>query len=202
MTKLNWRWLLALSSIPSFALLLLYGLVPESPRYLCAKGRIVEAQRILEMMASVNQKKLPPGILVSDGTAKQIEGSESSQQETLPPSDSCKIAGKLKLAFSSFLMLFSSKLIRTTLLFWVLFIANAFSYYGIVLLTSKLSSKENKCGSTVLHTDNSLYLNVFITSLAGAALLILLLFHLIVVVRLLTIGNLIFQKFLGLFYQQ
>ncbi|KAL9442226.1 hypothetical protein AB3S75_020689 [Citrus x aurantiifolia] len=31
MTRLNWRWLLAFSSVPSFALLLFYGLAPESP---------------------------------------------------------------------------------------------------------------------------------------------------------------------------
>ncbi|KAJ0031186.1 hypothetical protein Pint_13865 [Pistacia integerrima] len=35
MPRLNWRWLLALSSVPSFAVLLLFGLAPESPRYLC-----------------------------------------------------------------------------------------------------------------------------------------------------------------------
>lgn len=209
MTRLNWRWLLALSSIPSFALLLLYGLAPESPRYLCAKGKTVEAQRILEKMATINRKSLPPGVLVSDGSTKQNEGSASSQ-DTLPLFR--KLARKLKSAFSSFFMLFSPKLIRTTLLLWVLFFANAFSYYGIVLLTSKLSSQENKCGSTVLHTDkskdNSLYLDVFITSLAGTwccSFDFLHLFHLIccgLFFCLLTILNLIFQRFLDLSCQQ
>ncbi|KAL5769092.1 hypothetical protein ACOSP7_015648 [Xanthoceras sorbifolium] len=169
MTKLNWRWLLGLSSIPSFALLFFYGLAPESPRYLCMKGRTTDAHRILEKVALVNQAKLPPGVLVSDGTIGQNEESVSSQ-DPLPLSATSNITRKFKSAFSSFFMLFSPKLIWTTLLLWVLFFASAFTYYGIVLLTSKLSSEENKCGSTILHEktskENSLYLDVFITSLA------------------------------------
>ncbi|KAL5836241.1 hypothetical protein ACOSQ4_015738 [Xanthoceras sorbifolium] len=169
MTKLNWRWLLALSSIPSFTVLLFYGLAPESPRYLCMKGRTIDAHRILEKIALLNGAKLPPGMLVSDKATGQNEESVSAQ-DTIPLSATRKMIRKFKSAFSSFFMLFSPKLIRTTLLLWVLFFANAFSYYGIVLLTSKLSSGQSKCRSTILHSDksndNSLYVNVFITSLA------------------------------------
>ncbi|KAK3221186.1 hypothetical protein Dsin_008211 [Dipteronia sinensis] len=170
MTKLNWRWLLALSSIPSFALLLFYGLAPESPRYLCMKGRTIDALRILEKIALFNRAKLPPGMLVSDKKATSQNEESVSSQDAFPPSAIRKMIMKFKSAFSSFFMLFSPKLIRTTLLLWVLFFASAFSYYGVVLLTSKLSSKESKCGSTILHSgnskNNSLYVNVFITSLA------------------------------------
>ena len=73
MKKLNWRWLLALSSIPSFALLLFYGLAPESPRYLCMKGRTIDALCILEKISLINRAKLPPGMLVSDKKNYQIE---------------------------------------------------------------------------------------------------------------------------------
>lgn len=184
MTKLNWRWLLALSSIPSFALLLFYVVAPESPRYLCTKGRTIEAHRILEKMAAVNGTKLPTGMLVSDRTVRQNEESTSSQdRHPLSMTMTKKMTRKLKSGFSSFFMLFSSKLIRTTLLLWVLFFASAFSYYGVVLLTSKLSSGENKCGTRVLHPDknkdSSLYINVFITSFAGTACLLLIFVYLI-----------------------
>ncbi|KAL9445125.1 hypothetical protein AB3S75_018174 [Citrus x aurantiifolia] len=169
MTRLNWRWLLAFSSVPSFALLLFYGLAPESPRYLCAKARTADAHRILEKMAFVNRTKLPPGILVSDKAIKENEES-NLLRDTHMLSMTRKITDKLKSGFSSFFMLFSRKLIRTTLLLWVLFFANVFSYYGAVLLTSKLSSGDSKCGSKVLHADkskdNSLYVDVFIASLA------------------------------------
>ncbi|KAK4854530.1 hypothetical protein QYF36_025424 [Acer negundo] len=170
MTKLNWRWLLAFSSIPSFALLFFYALAPESPRYLCMKGRTIDAHQILEKISLVNRANLPPGMLVSDDrTARQKEES-SSAQDALPLSVTAKMTRKFKSSFSSFFMLFSPKLIWTTLLLWVLFFASAFAYYGVVLLTSELSSGESKCGSTVLHKEksnsNSLYVDVFITSLA------------------------------------
>ncbi|KAK2646137.1 hypothetical protein Ddye_021332 [Dipteronia dyeriana] len=169
MKKLNWRWLLAFSSIPSFALLFFYALAPESPRYLCMKGRTIDAHQILEKISLVNRAKLPPGVLVSDDrTAGQKEES-SSAHDALSLSVTAKMTRKFKSS-SSFFMLFSPKLIWTTLLLWVLFFASAFAYYGVVLLTSKLSSGESKSGSTVLHkeksNDNSLYVDVFITSLA------------------------------------
>lgn len=167
--RLNWRWLLALSSLPSIAQLFFYWIVPESPRYLSMKGRITEAHNILEKIAQLNQSKLPPGMLVSDSTIGLDEESAPSKYTPLLSSTS-KLVSDCKSGFSSFVMLFSSKLTRTTLLLWLLFFGNAFSYYGIILLTSELSSEEGRCGSTVLQSENlqndSLYINVFITSLA------------------------------------
>ncbi|GFY80563.1 major facilitator superfamily protein [Actinidia rufa] len=176
MPRLNWRWLLALSSVPSFMALLFYGFTPESPRYLCMKGRITDAHKILEKIARVNRKTLPSGRLVSDQNI-------SLDEEFAPSEDShllCPTGNKTKVfkaGFSSLLILFSSKLIRTTLSLWILFFGNAFSYYGIILLTSELSSGQSKCGSIALHSENShgdsLYVDVFITSLAELPGLIL-----------------------------
>nr|XP_034888731.1 organic cation/carnitine transporter 7-like isoform X2 [Populus alba] len=167
--KLNWRWLLAFSSLPSIAQLFFYWIVPESPRYLSMKGRITEAHNILEKIAQLNQSKLPSGLLVSDSTIGLDEESAPSKYTPLL-SSTRKLVSDFKSGFSSFVMLFSSNLIRTTLLLWLLFFGNAFSYYGIILLTSELSSEERKCASTVLRSENlqddSLYINVFITSLA------------------------------------
>ena len=171
MPRLNWRWLLAFSSVPSFALLLLYGVAPESPRYLCMKGSTSDALQILEKIASVNQKKLPPGIVVSGRTSGKDE--ESAPSEDMSPllSSLSKNIMPSKSGSSSFFMLFSSKLIQTTLLLWVLFFGNAFSYYGIILLTSKLSSGQSGCFPTIMSYGNlqdaGFYVDVFITSLAG-----------------------------------
>jgi hypothetical protein len=139
------------------------------------KGRITEAHNILEKIAQLNQSKLPPGMLVSDSTIGLDEESALSKYTPLL-SSTRNLVSDFKSGFSSFVMLFSSKLIRTTLLLWLLFFGNAFSYYGIILLTSELSSEEGKCSSTVLRSENlqddSLYINVFITSLAGIACLV------------------------------
>ncbi|CAK7345858.1 unnamed protein product [Dovyalis caffra] len=49
----------------------------ESPRYLCMKGRMNDANNILEKIARLNQSKLPPGQLVPDSTMGLDEESEA-----------------------------------------------------------------------------------------------------------------------------
>ncbi|CAK7345859.1 unnamed protein product [Dovyalis caffra] len=170
MPGLGWRWLLGLSSLPSIAMLLFYSLVPESPRYLCTKGRITDAHKILEKIARLNQSKLPPGMLVSDSTVGRDEESANSESTPLH-STTRKMDLDLRSGFSSLVTLFSSKFVRTTLLLWALCFGNVFSYYGILLLASELSSAQSQCGSSnamfsKILQDDSLYVNVFITSLA------------------------------------
>ncbi|CAL5333389.1 unnamed protein product [Camellia sinensis] len=169
MPRLNWRWLLALSSVPSFMALLFYFPTLESPRYLCMKGRTTDAHKILEKIARLNQKSLPSGTLVSDQSIELDEEFAPSEDTHLL----CSKENKTKVliaGFSSVLTLLSSQLIRTTLSLWLLFFGNAFSYYGIILLTSEMSSEQSKCQSISLHSENfqdaSLYVDVFITSLA------------------------------------
>ncbi|KAL5578993.1 hypothetical protein UlMin_011435 [Ulmus minor] len=126
MPRLNWRWLLALSSLPSFALLLFFSVVPESPRYL----------------SLLNRAKLPSGRLVSDQTLDF----NSIDTSLLISSTQC----------SSISPLFSSHLIRTTLLLWVFYFGNSFLYYGIKLLTFELSASSSKSQSTpTLLSQNS-----------------------------------------------
>ncbi|KAJ4709139.1 Organic cation/carnitine transporter like, partial [Melia azedarach] len=146
MPRLNWRWLLALSAIPSFILLILTSFMPESPRYLLTKGS-----------------------LISDRTTKLGEEFATSEETPLLTSTTNKTT-ELKSGFSSFLMLFSPRLFRATILLWIIFFGNSFIYYGIVLLTSSLSSTQSKCSSSTLLSENvrdaNLYLDLFITGLA------------------------------------
>ncbi|BBG98703.1 Major facilitator superfamily protein [Prunus dulcis] len=140
MPTLGWRWLLGLSSLPSSLLLVFYWVAPESPRYLCLKGRTTEAINILERVARLNGTKLPSGNLVSD---LKIELSEKS---TL-----------------------SEDALRSTLLLWVVFFGNAFSYYGLVLLTTELTNGHSKCTPDTLRSDklqDTGYRDVFIASFA------------------------------------
>ncbi|KAL8457327.1 hypothetical protein ACS0TY_035249 [Phlomoides rotata] len=66
MPSYGWRWLIALSSVPSFIVFLLYGLAPESPRYLCMKRRTNEARKILEKAASLNGTALQTGRIIME----------------------------------------------------------------------------------------------------------------------------------------
>ncbi|KZV16593.1 organic cation/carnitine transporter 7-like [Dorcoceras hygrometricum] len=176
MPTLGWRWLLVLSSIPCFGALVFYFLTVESPRYLYMNGRITDAQNILRKMAISNRKDPPSGTLVFDQMAEPDE-------EFTPSEDAHFLsAGKkditiYKRGFSSILTLLSPPLLKTTLLLWIVYFGNTFSYYGVVLLTSELSSSRSKCNVTNLHlhkfTDTSIYINEFITSFAEVPGLIL-----------------------------
>ncbi|KAJ0886943.1 putative major facilitator, sugar transporter, major facilitator superfamily [Helianthus annuus] len=140
MPSFGWRWLLGLSTIPSLLMLLFYDQVPESPRYLCTKGKLTEARYILEKGATLNRKELPVGRLVSDHINQG--DNEYRRSPSLP-------------------MLLSPNLIGTTLPLWCLYFGNTFSYYGIVLLTSQLSILQSESIQ-----NSSLYTNVFVNSLA------------------------------------
>ena len=176
MPKFGWRWLLALSAIPSFLLLLFYAITPESPRFLCMKGRTAEAVDVLEKMARLNNVQLPSGRLVSDKNIELDEVSGSSESTTLlsgaEESDNLsEDQGSDFGGIKSVGKLLSPKLIRATLLLWMAFFGNAFAYYGIVLLTSELSTGNRICAKedveSVNSTNASLYKNVFISSFAG-----------------------------------
>jgi Sugar (and other) transporter len=174
MPGFGWRWLLALSSLPSFALLLFFPITLESPRYLCMKGRTNEATQVLATMARVNQVNLPPGKLVA-GTHKAEEENQElddllpvSSESAEPIRDGNGIGG-----FNAVLKLLGPNLVRPTLLLWTVFLAQAFLYYGLVLLTSELSSGNRDCEfreekEEVRHVSGgNLYKSVFITSFGG-----------------------------------
>ncbi|KAD3068173.1 hypothetical protein E3N88_36053 [Mikania micrantha] len=168
MPRYGWRWLLVVSSIPTVAALMFYTLVPESPRYLCLKGQTTEAYNILKRASVVNQSQLPYGILRSDQISCSDDLDTLENTRLLSPKRINQIASKT--SFSSLWMLFSSNLSKTTFLLWIVFFGNSFSYYGIILLTSELSNRQNLCTSftifTVNGSEDSTYRDVFITSLA------------------------------------
>lgn len=174
MPTLGWRWLLALSALPSLLLLIFYRVTPESPRYLCLKGRTTEALSVLEKIARMNRAELPPGILVSDHQVGVPESSNPSEDMKLlsPEADSGSSHKDIDSnmgGISSLFMLLSPKLLRSTLLLWMVFFGNAFSYYGLVLLTSELNNGQNKCGVAELQSEKTQdinYKDVFITSFA------------------------------------
>lgn len=179
MPKLGWRWLLALSSLPTSFLLLFYKVTPESPRYLCLKGRTADAINVLEKIARVNGRELPSGNLVSDHEIELHKIDNPSEDTRLlsprtnevehPKGTVSNLGG-----ISSLLVLLSPKLARPTLLLWAVFFGNAFSYYGLVLLTTELNG-HSKCMPDKLQTEKSQdvrYKSVFIASFAGIFLLI------------------------------
>ncbi|XP_041816100.1 synaptic vesicle 2-related protein [Chelmon rostratus] len=120
MPTLGWRWLLGLSTIPTAVFVCFCFWLPESPRFDVLTGRTEKAVATLTRIAKENGKALPKGKLA----AYKQNG-----------------RGQIK-------DLFARQYWRTTLLLWLIWFANAFSYYGIVLLTTELFQSGHSCGVT------------------------------------------------------
>ena len=113
MPSLGWRWLLALSSLPSLAFVLCCSWLPESPRYMAASGHSEQALGTLARVARENGKSMVLGRLTVD----DMQGG----------------GGRGRLAD-----LLSKDLRRTTIMLWVIWLAASFSYYGVVLMSTEL----------------------------------------------------------------
>uniref|UniRef100_A0AAY4CHA8 Synaptic vesicle 2-related protein n=1 Tax=Denticeps clupeoides TaxID=299321 RepID=A0AAY4CHA8_9TELE len=118
MPTLGWRWLLALSTIPLFIFALLCYWLPESARYDVLTGNQEKALATLQRIAKENRVPMPLGKLIA---ARQEE------------------RGKIQ-------DLFSQNFRWTTILLWFIWFSNAFSYYGLVLLTTELFQEGDACG--------------------------------------------------------
>ncbi|CAL8344456.1 unnamed protein product [Lota lota] len=118
MPTLGWRWLLALSTIPLFIFASLCFWLPESARYDVLTGNQEKALATLKRIAAENGVPMPLGKLVA------------ARQES---------RGK-------FQDLFSPHFRCTTVLLWFIWFSNAFSYYGLVLLTPELFQESMSCG--------------------------------------------------------
>lgn len=116
--SLGWRWLLGLSAAPLFIFAIITPWLPESARYNVTSGQTDKAIETLEQIAKDNNKSMLLGRLVVEG----------------PPSTN---RGSIKA-------LLSTSLRRTTLLLWFIWMACAFCYYGLVLMSTELFGGENK----------------------------------------------------------
>nr|GEX95543.1 hypothetical protein [Tanacetum cinerariifolium] len=75
--RYGWRLLLRASSLPSLAALLFYTLVPESPRFLYAKGELGKASKILNWGAELNKRQL---LEESTSDTEKAEGKRTSEK--------------------------------------------------------------------------------------------------------------------------
>ncbi|PIN12686.1 Synaptic vesicle transporter SV2 (major facilitator superfamily) [Handroanthus impetiginosus] len=168
MPRLGWRWLLAISSVPSLLVLLFSNIAPESPRYLFMKGRTNEAVGLLGKIAHINGKQLPTSNLVSNCPSLQLPEEENFSSQETPLLHSIENqTTTFREWLKSLCQLFSIGLLRTTILVWILSFVYTFSYYGLQLMISTLSSGQSGCPSLRIFSKNdSLYVNVFITGLA------------------------------------
>lgn len=121
----DWRNVCLITSLPGFALWLLYIPVPESPRWLYSKGKVAESQEVMRYMASKNgvisqtPLNLKPKLDADD--KKKDKKSNQHQQG-------------IKSLFTS-----RQVLVRTLVMGFVWF-TSSFVYYGLTMNSGKLSS--------------------------------------------------------------
>uniref|UniRef100_H2ZS94 Synaptic vesicle 2-related protein n=2 Tax=Latimeria chalumnae TaxID=7897 RepID=H2ZS94_LATCH len=117
MPTLGWRWLLILSAVPLMIFAIMCFWLPESARYDVLSGNREKAIATLKRIATENGVPMPLGKLIV------------SRQED---------RGKIR-------DLFTPQFRWTTILLWFIWFTNAFSYYGLVLLTTELFQAGDVC---------------------------------------------------------
>jgi MFS family permease len=127
MPDLGWRWLLGLSSLPLLIFAVFCSWLPESARFHLSCGQRVEAMETLKRISIENKTSLPEGKL-------KIVATEQRR--------------------GSFMDLLAPQHLRTTLILWFIWFANAFSYYGIVLLTTEMFQIGNACKANEANKQN------------------------------------------------
>lgn len=128
MPTLGWRWLLALSSIPLLIFSLACKWIPESPRYHVLTGNATKAYNTLKRIALDNKAAMPLGKLVYNQQSKR---------------------GRFKDLFAN------KQLTKTTILLWIIWFNCAFSYYGLVLMTTELFQVEDSTQQCFRSANNT-----------------------------------------------
>ncbi|XP_058632168.1 synaptic vesicle 2-related protein isoform X3 [Onychostoma macrolepis] len=120
MPTLGWKWLLAFSTLPLVVFAASCCWLPESARFDVLRGREDKALDTLKCIAAANGSSVP--------TRRLIANTQTDR-------------GRIR-------DLFIPEYRKTTLLIWFIWFCNAFSYYGIVLLTTELFQAGSACSAT------------------------------------------------------
>ncbi|ELK31461.1 Synaptic vesicle 2-related protein [Myotis davidii] len=130
MPSLGWRWLLLLSAVPLLIFAVLCFWLPESARYDVLSGNQEKAIATLKRIATENGAPMPLGKLIisRQPVPTHLRVFVLKQEDR----------GKMR-------DLFTPHFRWTTLLLWFIWFSNAFSYYGLVLLTTELFQAGDVC---------------------------------------------------------
>ncbi|KAK2912034.1 hypothetical protein Q8A67_004167 [Cirrhinus molitorella] len=120
MPTLGWKWLLAFSTFPLVVFAASCCWLPESARFDVLRGREDKALDTLKYIAAVNGSSVPTGRLIVNTQTER---------------------GRIK-------DLFLPEYRKTTLLVWFIWFCNAFSYYGLVLLTTEMFQAGSPCSGS------------------------------------------------------
>ena len=141
MNSLSWKWLKVVCTVPVAFVFFTYKIVPESPRWLLAVGKIEAAKDILIKMANVNSAKVP----------EDLDEKLRSSCEKGGDTDSYAIICGMKIPYSYIALFKTWRMAWRTICVTIAFTASAFVYYQLVINLSNL--------------DGNIYLNMFLMGL-------------------------------------
>mmetsp|Transcript_2141 Transcript_2141/g.3869 ORF Transcript_2141/g.3869 Transcript_2141/m.3869 type:complete len:506 (-) Transcript_2141:553-2070(-) len=122
----DWRTFVLLCAIPCvLSLVAAIFYVPESPRWLLSQGRTEEAMQVLKSAAARNGHD--PILLFSDVELMDGSGPQHDEEDS-----------------SDFLELLKPKWRRITLLLWATWFGMEFSYYGTILIVTRVFMNDGR----------------------------------------------------------
>ena len=128
-----WRLFVLASGVPCVCSAVMgYYYAPESPRWLCEKGFYDEAKNVVAKAEEVNGVSLP------------VVKSQTSFVSAISEADRHKEEGGRKTWASSYVKLLSKDYRITTLKLWVVWFCKSFTYYGMVLVTTKIFESDDE----------------------------------------------------------
>lgn len=132
----SWRVLLVASTTPLALLLVLMWFVPESPYYTASKGDAAATKVILSKICAINGKgaSLPRGTLTTTAITTTVSGGGGGDDG----GGGKKWWRRALRPLKGVATLLDPGTRVTTLMLWYIFLAIAFMYYGVVLLTTEV----------------------------------------------------------------
>ncbi|KAJ8416545.1 hypothetical protein AAFF_G00358330 [Aldrovandia affinis] len=119
----SWRMLLLVLSLPGFLYIPLWWLIPESPRWLLAQGRIKEAEAIVRAAAKKNGVRPPEVIFLDEDSSKFVQNGTDSRNTSYTYLDLVR----------------TSKMRNITILNVIIWFFITISYFGLSLNTPNMN---------------------------------------------------------------
>eukprot|EP00045_Choanoeca_perplexa_P006058 m.50651 g.50651 ORF g.50651 m.50651 type:complete len:496 (-) comp13445_c0_seq2:1406-2893(-) len=126
----SWRVLLGVCSIPPVLAMLSFPFMPESPHWLLTVGKHKEAAAVLRRAAVLNGR---PDVIGPD-TDVVLHRPDVSEDGMVKSVNDVEIAKQQEAHSLNPLALFGDKLIRTTVMLWIIWAGTGLTYYGTILI--------------------------------------------------------------------